>query len=108
MITAGDLARMQADLAAIRQDNEIQIVIRRGQTTLAMQPVRLARQGGTGQTQTSAGGQEARARVVVVGGTDFEVQPGDRFNDAAGHLYRVILVRPNRRAAVVAEAELVE
>ena len=32
---------------------------------------------------------------------------GDRFNDAEV-LYRVVLVRPNRRAAVVAEAEVVQ
>jgi hypothetical protein len=44
----------------------------------------------------------------VAGGVDFDVQPGDRFTDGSGVLYRVTFVRPNRDAAMTAEAEAVE
>lgn len=108
MINSDDLAQMRADLAAMRQDNEINIVIRRGSTTLATQPVRIARQGSQAQPRDSLGGEEVRGRVVVVGGVDFDVQVGDRFNDTGGVLYRVAFVRPNRLVAVVAEAEAVQ
>jgi len=43
-----------------------------------------------------------------MGGVDLDIEPGDRFNDAGGVLYQVVLVRPNRAASVVAEAEMVE
>jgi len=70
--------------------------------------VRIARSGGRGRERDSDGGQEARGDVVVVGGVDFDVEPGDRFNDAGGQLYRVLFVRPNRSVGVVAEAAIVE
>lgn len=110
MLSAADWAAMQADLLAVRGDNAVSITIRRGATTLAAQTVRIARLGGA-QTAASAGSaraQEARGRVVVMGATTLDIQPGDRFNDAAGELYQVVLVRPNRRAAVMAEAEIIE
>lgn len=101
----GDLAGM---LTAVRGENEQTITIRRGGTTLAPQPVRIARVGGQGRQRESDGAESSYGRVVVLGGVDFDVQRDDRFNDAAGVLYTVVLVRPNRRAAVVAEAEVVQ
>jgi len=108
MLDSTDWGRMAADLVSIREDNEESIIIRRGSSTLAAQDVRIARTGGQGQTRDSEGAQESRGRVLVLGGTEFDVAPGDRFNDGAGVLYQVVLVRSNREAAVVAEAEVVE
>lgn len=108
MISSDDLARMRADLAAIRQDHEVSVVLRRGSTVLAAQLVRVARQGAQARGYDAVTGEEVRGRVVVVGGVDFDVQPGDRFNDDNGTLYRVAFVRPNRRVAVIAEAEAVQ
>lgn len=111
MLSAADWAEMRADLLAIRGDNPVSITIRRGATTLAAQTVRIARTGGGGSAVGSAGSaraQESRGRVIVMGATTLDIQPGDRFNDAAGELYQVVIVRPNRRAAVMAEAEIVE
>lgn len=108
MINSDDLTQMQADLATVRGDNESSITIRRGGTSLPAQPVRIARQGAQGQKRDSDGGEETRGRVVIVGGTTLDIQPGDRFNDANGVLYRVAFVRPNRLVMVVAEAEAVE
>ena len=107
MLTSNDWARMASDLTTIRDDNPVSITIRRGSTTLAAQTVRIAQTGMMGRQVDSGPAQESRGGVVVVGATTLDIAPDDRFN-AGGLLYRVVLVRPNRRAAVVAEAELVE
>lgn len=103
-----DWTQMAADLALVRADNEISIVIRRGGSTLAAQGVRVARLAGAPSTRDSAGGQQVTGRVVVLGSTSFDVEVGDRFNDGADVLYEVTFVRPNRRAGVIAEARQVE
>lgn len=103
-----DWDQLADDLAAIRAENEQTIVVRRGDTVLDAQAVRLARITAQGQAHGGAETQESRGRAVVLGATTLDIQPGDRFTDAAGVLYRVVLVRPNRRAAVIAEAEVVE
>ena len=107
MLNADDVTQMQADMAAVIADGSETITVRRGGSTLAPQTVRIARRRGGGTVEGTLTA-EARAGVIVVGDTMFDVQPGDRFNDADGALYEVVLVRPNRRAMVVAEAELVE
>lgn len=107
MLTDADWTQMTNDLAEMRQDNETTITIRRGSSTLEPQAVRIARQGATAAVKDGESSQEVRGRVVVLGSTLFDVQPGDRFNDANGTLYQVVFVRPNRRVAVIAEAEAV-
>lgn len=108
MLTSGDWATISGAFSEIVNDNPVEIVIRRGSTTLTAQTVRIARQGSVAGVKDSESGQTVRGRVVVLGSTSFDVQPGDRFNDANGTLYQVLFVRPNRRAAVIAEAEAVE
>ena len=108
MLTGADWSQMAADLAAMRGDREETITIRRGGSTLDPQEVRIARAGGGGRVVEGDGGQESRGRVVVLGSTTLDIRPGDRFNDSGGTLYRVIFVHPNRRVAVIAEAEVVE
>jgi hypothetical protein len=107
VLSEADWTQMQADLAAVRGDNEVQVVVRRGEETLDAQAVRIARVGSMSQQRDSAGAQQTSGRVVLLGATTFDVQPGDRFT-VGDVLYRVVFVRPNRRAAVVAEAEAVE
>lgn len=102
-----DWTQAAADLAVVRADNAQSITIRRGGTTLTAQSVRIARTGGGGLQQDGQA-RASRGRVVVLFGTTGNVQPGDRFNDSTGLLYEVVVVRPNQRAAVVAEAELVQ
>lgn len=118
MLSAADWAAMAADLAGVRGDNPVNITIRRGATTLAAQEVRIAGAGGraSGTRVSSAGGAmtvESRARVVVLGGLRLNIRVGDRFSVGETYggtplLYRVALVRPNREAGIIAEAELVE
>lgn len=103
-----DWTQAAADLGAVRADNTQSITLRRGATTLAAQSVRIARMGGGGNVQQDGQARASKGRVVVLFGTTGDVQPGDRFNDSTGLLYEVALVRPNQRAAVVAEAEVVQ
>jgi len=107
-MTLFDWTQAAADMAAVREENEISITIRRGDVTLDAQDVRVARRRGQGRQSQGDRTQESRGRVVVMGGTSLDVQPEDRFSDDAGVLYRVVLVRPNRRAAVIAEAEVIQ
>ena len=102
-----DWAQAAVDLAAVRGDNAQSITIRRGATTLTAQSVRLARLGG-GSVQQDGQARASRGRIVVLFSVSGDVQPGDRFNDSVGLLYEVVIVRPNQRAAVVAEAEVVQ
>lgn len=109
LLNSDDLVQMRADLAEVRGDRESSIVIRRGSTTLAAQPVRIAGAGSAqGQEKDGDASQEVRGRVVVLGSITLDIQPGDRFNDENGLLYTVTFVWPNRSAAVIAEAEAVE
>ena len=100
--------QMAADVAKVRGDNQISVVIRRGTSTLAAQSVRVERIASAAAERDSAGAQQAVGRVHVLGGTDLDIAPLDRFNDGDGVLYEVVLVRPNRRVGVMAEARQVE
>ena len=106
MLTSGDLTRMRSDLAAIISDNDVDIVVRRGATTLDAQTVRIARTG-SGSKTDSPGGQESKGKIIVVGDTGFDIKVDDRFTDN-GILYRVVFVRPHRLIGVFAEAEAVQ
>jgi len=46
--------------------------------------------------------------VVVLGGVDLDIATGDRFNDGANRLYEVDFIRPNRSAATMAEARVIQ
>ena len=109
LLSASDFAKMQADLLEVRNDNALSISIRRGATTLAPQTVRIARAGSaSGQTVDVGTLEEQQQRVVVMGSVSLDIRTGDRFNDAASVLYEVVAVRPNRRAAVMAEATVIQ
>jgi hypothetical protein len=106
MLTDSDRAQMAGDLLEVREDNPASLAIRRGESSLLAQSVRIARLSGGGQRQ-SLGGKESRAGVVVLGAVSLDIQVGDRFT-YGGILYRVNFIRPNRTAATMAECEAVE
>lgn len=96
---------MRADLLSVRDDNPVSITIRRGNTQLVAQTVRIARTAAGQRTDTGTLEQH-EGRVVVMGDTTLDIATGDKFN-AGGSLYQVDFVRPNKSAAVVAEARLI-
>lgn len=108
MLTDADRAAMRTGLAEVRGDREVTVTIRRGKSTLAGQSVRVARSG-TGRAMAAdvEGMEAALSMVTVLGSVDFDVQPADRFT-LSGVLYEVVAVHPNRDAAVMAEARMVQ
>jgi hypothetical protein len=106
MISPDDLTQMQNDLLSIRDDNPVNIVLRRGNTQRPAQTVRVVRSG-SGSELSSISTEERRGKVLVIGSTSLDIEPEDRFT-VGGELYRVMYIRPNRSVATVAEAELVQ
>lgn len=106
VLTAADLALIEADVAALVAEHGHAVVFRRGNTDLPAQTVRVAAKSGPAR-YTGQAAAEVRTAVVVVGGRTLDIAVGDRFN-AGGLLYRVTGVHPDRRAFTQAEAELVQ
>jgi hypothetical protein len=110
MLNANDLAQMQSDMALIRSDNEVSVVLRRGTSTLAAQGVRIS-SGNSGSRASSGQTQESQAAIVMLGPMGMDIAIDDRFTlTVAGGpvLYRVTWIRPDRRFATMAHAEVVE
>lgn len=106
IVTVGDLAEISNILAEILADRPASLALRRGETTLAAQTVRIARLRNASRSQTEAG-REWRGGVVVVGAPGLDIQVDDRFT-VEGSVYRVQFVRPNRDTGTQAEATLVQ
>lgn len=107
MLSAADLAQMQADTLEIIEDNEVSIAIRRGSSTLATQIVRVERIGRSRSRKVQgAASEESRVDILVVGETDLDIAKDDRFT-IGGDLYQVTFVLPNRQVDTQAEAEMV-
>lgn len=106
LMSSTDWAAMSTDLQAVRDDNAVSIIIRRGATTLAAQTVRVAGVT-TGRRADSDGGNQAVGAVTVLGAAALDIQVVDRFT-VAGILYEVEYVHPNRRAKTQARAKAME
>lgn len=106
MLNAGDLARMAADLGEIIADNAVTITIRRQNTTLPPQTVRVEKAGQSrGRRVTAPGSEETRSDIVVAGPLTLDIKKDDRFT-IDGAMYRVVEVRPNQQQGIQAQAEL--
>lgn len=100
-------ARMAADLQAVRDDNAVNLQVKRAGVVLPAQTMRIARMAAQG-VQVDAGNiQQATGRVVILGAPTLDIRVGDKLV-SGGNLYEVVIVRPNRLAATVAEARLVQ
>lgn len=102
-----DFAKARDQLRIVRGENEQSIAIRRGETTLAAQDMRVEMAGGRASQLQSAAAREARQPAFVLMEYDADVEKEDRFN-WNGLLLRVVFVQPNRLAATIAEAVVVE
>lgn len=108
MLTDADRAHMTAGLRAIRDDRAVSIVIRRGNTTLPAQTVRVARGGNIQAGAVDVAGVSAAIQpVVVAGDAGLDIQPGDRFT-VGGVLHEVTAIHPNRDHGVQAQARRVQ
>lgn len=88
-------AERTADVLREIGDDPVSLVLIRGVTNLAAQTVRLLIPSASGSASGSEGGTEAKADLIVLGTSAFNVQRGDQFL-VSGHLYRVIYVAPEQ------------
>ena len=79
-------------------DDAVSIVVLRGATSLAAQSVRLLIPSARGAEMASAGGEEVRADLIVLGTSSLNIQRDDRFL-VGTQLYRVIYVAPEQPSA---------
>ena len=108
ILTAADLAAMAAQVAIIREDNEVEITIRRDSgADPAVQSVRIERRNAISVDRIEAHSEETVTDIVVIGSITLDIEKEDRFN-WGGDLYRVKFVRPNRQIATQAEAEIAQ
>ena len=100
---AFDWTQAQKDMRKIRADNEISVALRRGDTTLSAQSMRIEYAGSRGFRLQSDAAREANQAVFILGEPDMDVKIDDRltYNNV---LFRVVFVQPNRLAATIAEA----
>lgn len=107
ILTAADKAAMRADILSVIDERPETITLRRGETSLPAQKVRLERRGGSSaQIQAGQGSEAGRGQIIILGTVDLNIQKDDRFTDAAGNSFLVVLVRTNREICTQAEAEV--
>lgn len=108
ILDAATLARIAAEIAEIRGDNETTIqILRDNGTAPGPQTVRIERRRSQfAVARQDTGTEETIVDVIVLGDPDLDIAKEDRFN-YAGQLYRVTAVRPNRQVATQAEAQRV-
>jgi len=90
-------------MRVIRARNEVSLAIRRGETTLTAQPMRIEYAGLRAYRLQSDAAREAQQAMFILGEPDMDIQPEDRLT-YDGKSIRVVFVQPNRLAATIAEA----
>jgi hypothetical protein len=98
---------MQAQLRAIRAENEESITLRRGDITLAAQDMRIEYAGRQSARMQSDAARQAQQAVVILGEPDMDIAVEDRLT-YDGRRIKVVFVQPNRLAATIAEGVVEE
>jgi|WetSurMetagenome_2_1015567.scaffolds.fasta_scaffold123792_3 hypothetical protein len=106
IMTAQDQAEILRVRSEMIADRSTSITLRRGETTITAQTVRIARLA-SGSRSKSESGAESRGGMLISGAPTLNIALDDRFT-LSGVLYRVRFVRPNRDTGTQAEAELVQ
>lgn len=98
-----DWTAARADLDAIRLDNQISIALRRGDSSLSAQDMRIEYAGVRGFRLQSDAARQAQQAVVILGKYDMDVALDDRltYGDV---LFQVVFIQPNRLAGTIVEA----
>jgi len=105
-MTSQDVAEILRIREAMRADRPASIVLRRADTSLTAQSVRIARLS-SGSRFHSEAGTESRGGMLVSGSPTLDIKLDDRFT-LEGAVYRIRFVRPNHDTGTQAEAELVQ
>lgn len=92
----------QARMRKIRARNEVELAIRRGETTLAAQPMRIEYTGARAFKLQSDAARAAQQAVFILGEPDMDIEKEDRLT-YDGNLIKVVFIQVNRLAATIAE-----
>jgi hypothetical protein len=106
MLSANDWELMRALAANVRADRSVTVDIRRGETVLDPQDVRIEAVSRGFRLQSDAA-REANSAVVIFGAMDLNIAVEDRLT-VDDVLYRVVFVSVNRDIDTQAEAVGVE
>lgn len=90
-------------LRKIRARNEVSLAIRRGETSLTAQPMRIEYAGSRGSRLQSDAARQAQQAVFILGEYDMDIAVDDRLT-YGNVLFQVVFVQPNRLAGTIAEA----
>ena len=104
LMGAEDWEQIAEDLAAIRSDHSVTIVLRRGAVSLPAQPVRIVRAGGQGRRERSDGAAASTSRILLFGAEEMDVRPDDQFA-YGGAVYTVVAPIERRGGQTAGEAE---
>ncbi len=104
---AFDWTQAAADMRAIRAENEVSLVIRRGATSLTTQSMRIEYAGSRGFRLQSDAARQSSQAVFILGEPDMDIAVEDRLT-YGGVLFQVVFVQPNRLACTIAEAVAVQ
>ncbi len=104
---AFDWTQAQKDMRAIRAENEVSLVIRRGATSLTTQAMRIEYAGTRGFRLQSDAARSANQAVFILGEPNMDIAIDDRLT-YGGILFNVVFVQPNKLACTIAEAVAVE
>lgn len=99
--------QIEKDMRKIRAENEKSVVLRRNNTPLTAQLMRIEITGTRGFQVQSDAAREARQAVVILGEKNMDIAREDRFTEN-GDVYRVVFIQPNREACTIAEAVVVQ
>lgn len=94
-------------LRKIRERNEVSLALRRGDTTLTAQLMRIEYAGTRGFRLQSDAARSANQAVFILGEFDMDIQNEDRltYDD---HLIEVVFIQPNRLPGTIAEGVVKE
>jgi hypothetical protein len=102
-----DWNAIAADMRLIRAENEVNLTIRRGTSTIAAQAMRIEYAGTRGFRLQSDAARSAQQPMFILGEPDMDIAVDDRLT-YTNILMRVVFIQPNRLACTIAEAVAVE
>jgi hypothetical protein len=102
MLSAGDWQLMRDLAAQVRSDRSQDVELRRGDTTLDPQEMRIEAVGRGSRLQSDAA-RESKTAVVIFGDIDLDIAVDDRFT-LEEMLFQVVFVSVNRDIDTQAEA----
>lgn len=95
--------QIAAHLRRVRAENEVSVALRRGDSTVTAQAMRIEYAGARGSRLQSDAARQAQQAVFILGEPDMDIAVDDRLTyDSV--LFQVVFIQPNRLAATIAEA----